>query len=206
MKKISIVLVVLFAAISGLKAQTISVNAFGGYVFDDKLNFDNAYAQLKGGGFWGASIEGISHSGGALELLYQYQSTNIPVYSYIKGNSVLLNSGNEGAVISYLLLNGIQYFKINDTAEPYAGIGAGAMFVSANSGKSATKFALDFKGGVKIRTNGPISFKLGAQLLSSLQQSGTYYYYYYGVPYAYAAYTTIWQFGFTGGIAYDFGH
>ncbi|HEY4323936.1 MAG TPA: hypothetical protein VGN20_08110 [Mucilaginibacter sp.] len=205
MKKISILLVAIFAIASGLKAQTLSINAFGGYTFDDKLYFKNADATIKGGGFWGVSAEGISHNGGALELLYQYQSTSIPVYAYTKTGHVLLNPDNTDGVISYLLLNGIQYFHANPEIQPYAGIGAGVAFVSANAGNSSTKFALDFKGGVKIKAGNALAFKVGAQLLSSYQQSGTSYYYYFGVPYAYATYTTMWQFGFTGGITFDFG-
>jgi opacity protein-like surface antigen len=205
MKKFSIVLVAFFAIISEIKAQTISVNAFGGYGFDDKLYFNNADATIKGGFMWGVSAEGISPSGGALELLYQYQSTSIPVYAYTKAGHVLLNPDNTDGVISYLLLNGIQYFHVNPTAEPYAGLGSGVAFVSANAGNSSTKFALDFKGGVKIKVNHALAFKVGAQLLSSVQQSGTSYYYYYGAPYAYATYTSIWQFGFTGGVTFDFG-
>jgi hypothetical protein len=202
MKKISIVLVILFAVISELKGQTISVNAFGGYTFDEKLNFDNAYATIRGGSMWGVSAEGIGPHGGGIELLYQYQSTTAPVSSYSLGQ---LNPGNDGAVISYLLLNGIQYFKVIPKIEPYAGLGAGAIFISANSGSSATKFAWDFKGGLKIKAKHGLAFKVGAQLLSSLQESGTYYYYYYGHPYAYTGYSTIWQFSFTGGVTFDFG-
>jgi hypothetical protein len=205
MKKFSIVLVALFAMVSELKAQTISINAFGGYTFDDKLYFNNADATIRGGGMWGVSAEGISPSGGALELLYQYQSTSIPVYGYTRAGHELLNPDNTDGVISYLLLNGIQYFHVNYTAEPYAGLGAGVAFISANAGQSATKFAWDLKGGVKIKAGHALAFKIGAQLLSSLQQSGTAYYYYYGQPYAYATYTTIWQFGFTGGVTFDFG-
>jgi hypothetical protein len=201
MKKISILLVALFAIIGELKAQTLSVNAFGGYTFDDELHFTNAYAKVKGGGIWGASLEGINARGTALELLYQYQSTSVPVYSYVGVNP--LNTGSDGAVISYLMLNGIQYFHPHeDTFLPYFGLGLGAAFISANQGNSATKFAVDFKGGVKIKAGHAVAVKIGAQLFNSVQQSG--YYYYYGYPYA--TYTSLWQFSFTGGITFDFGH
>ncbi len=202
MKKFSIVLIALFAIMGQLKAQTISVNAYGGYTFDENLNFDNAYAKIKSGFMWGVSAEGIGPRGGALELLYQYQATNVPVYSNTTG---LLNPDENSGVISYLLLNANQYFKINPTVQPYVGLGAGAAFISEHAGNSATKFAWDAKTGLKIKATKSVAFKIGAQLLSSVHQSGTYYYYYYGRPYAYAAYSNVFQFGFTGGITYDFG-
>jgi hypothetical protein len=202
MKKVSILLVALFAIIGELKAQTLSVNLFGGYTFNDELHFNTAYAKVNGGGIWGASLEGISARGTALELLYQYQSTTVPVYTYAGPNGPL-NSGKDGAVISYLLLNGIQYFHTGEEEIlPYFGVGLGAAFISADQGNSATKFAADLKGGVKIKAGHALAFKLGAQLLNSVQQSG--YYYYYGYPYA--TYTSLWQFSFTGGVTFDFGH
>ena len=109
MKKFSIVLVAIFAVIGELKAQTLSVNAFGGYTFNDELHFTNAYAKVKGGGIWGVSLEGANPRGTALELLYQYQSTTVPFYN----NGVVvqpLSTSTNDAVISFLLLNLNQYF------------------------------------------------------------------------------------------------
>jgi hypothetical protein len=200
MKKFSILLIALFATIGKLKAQTISINAFGGYTFDDELHFTNFDAKVKGGGIWGASIEGISARGTALELLYQYQSTNVPINTYVGVQP--LSTGSDGAVISYLLLNGIQYFHTHaDNVLPYVGLGLGVAFISSDQGHSATNFAYDFKGGVKIKAGHALAFKLGAQLLNGGHQYG--YYYYYGYPYT--TYTALWQFSFTGGISYDFG-
>jgi hypothetical protein len=129
MKKISIVLIALFAIVGELKAQTLSVNAWGGYTFNDELHFTNAYAKVNGGATWGASLEGISARGTALELMYNYQSTTVPVYFY--NDVVPHNTGSDGAVISYLLLNGIQYFREHETLEPYFGLGLGAAFIRA---------------------------------------------------------------------------
>ena len=78
MKKALITSVILFIAAAGY-SQHLSVNAYGGYTFDDKINFSNAHAFIKGGGMWGASIEGVNAQGSGLELLYQYQSTSVPV-------------------------------------------------------------------------------------------------------------------------------
>ncbi|HEY4324810.1 MAG TPA: hypothetical protein VGN20_12520 [Mucilaginibacter sp.] len=206
MKKFSIVILVfIFAVNSQLKAQTISANVFGGYTFQDKLNFGNAYALVKGGFMWGVSAEGIGPQGQALELLYQYQSTTFPVYNYSGGGTPIVNplsSSDHSGVVSYLLINGIQYFHVNPKIVPYFGAGGGVGFVSVNSGNgSSTGFAWDLKTGVKIKTSSSVGFKIGAQLMSVLSQSGGYYYY----PYSYTSFASIWQFSFTGGVTFDFG-
>ncbi len=209
MKKFIILSIIFFAVSTQLKAQYLSLNVFGGYTAPDEPNFKNAYAHIDGGFMWGASIEGVKHSQG-LELLYQYQSTNIPVY----GNGIVgggggysqLNPDNTSGVISYLLLNFNRYFDANPKVQPYAGIGLGTSFIHMDAGNgTGTYFAWDIKGGVKIKVAKSVAIKLGAQLLSSLHQSGTYYYYYYGQPFAYAGYSAVWQFGVTGGLTFDFG-
>ncbi len=193
----------------GLSAfsQHLAVNAFGGYNFRDKVNFGNAYAYLNGGGFWGASIEGVNPHGAGVELLYQYQSTNIPIYSYPTNNQ--LNGSKDGAVVSYLLLNFLQYYQNNPKVEPYAGLGLGVAFYQGDySGTtSQTKFAWDVKAGVKFALGNAVGLKLGAQLLASPQATGTAFYAGYpGYIYPFTTYATILQFGFTGGLVFSFGH
>jgi hypothetical protein len=200
MKKTLITSVILIIAAAGY-SQHLSVNAFGGYEFRDKLNFGNAYAYLNGGGFWGASVEGVNQQGTGVELLYQYQSTNIPAYTY-PGN-VPQNPGQTGAVVSYLLLNFEQYMMNNPKIQPYGGIGLGAAFYKGDfpQAASTTKFAWDLKAGIKFKASSSVGFKIGAQLLGSAQATGTAFYY----GYAYTTYATILQFGFTGGLVFDFG-
>ena len=182
-------------------SQHLSVNGFGGYVFRDKINFGNAYAYINEGGFWGVSVEGVNAYGAGIELLYQYQSTNIPAYKYPSG--VPLNAGTDAAVLSYLLLNFERYLLNNDKVQPYGGVGLGAAFYKGDypGSSSATKFAWDLKAGIKFKPSKTVGIKIGTQLLGSAQATGTAFY--YGYPYT--TYATILQFGFTGGLVFDFG-
>jgi len=205
MKKALITSVILFIAAAGY-SQHLSVNLFGGYTFRDKIDFGNAYTYINDGGMWGASVEGVNAQGTALELLYQYQSTELPTYSY-PGNVQL--AANSSSVISYLLLNFEQYLMNNPKIQPYGGLGLGAAFYkgSDDGSSSETKFAWDLKAGVKIKAGNSLGFKIGAQLLGSSQATGTAFYSPgFGYPaYAYTTYATILQFGFTGGLVFDFG-
>jgi opacity protein-like surface antigen len=200
MKKTIITSVILIIAAAGY-SQHLSINAFGGYTFRDKIDFGNAYAYINAGGFWGASLEGVNQQGTGVELLYQYQSTNIP--AYIKVGNVQQNPGQDGAVISYLLLNFEQYYMNNPKIQPYGGIGLGAAFYKGDypSASSETKFAWDLKAGVKFKASNAVGIKIGAQLLGSAQATGNAFYY----GYVYTTYATILQFSFLGGLVFDFG-
>jgi hypothetical protein len=197
MKKTLITSVILLVAAAGY-SQHLSVNLYGGYNFRDKLNFGNAYAYINAGGIFGATIEGVNAQGSGLELQYNYQKTTAPAYSY--AGNVQLNPGNTDATISFLLLNFEQYYMNNPKVQPFGGIGLGAAFLSGG-GRSATDFAWDLKAGVKIKAGDALGFKIAAQLLGSSHATGTAWY--YGYPYT--TYTTMLQFGFTGGLVFDFG-
>jgi len=205
MKKALITSVILFIAAAGY-SQHLSVNAFGGYTFRDRINFGNAYTYINGGGIWGVSVEGVNQQGSGLELLYQYQSTSLPTYQY-PSNDLL--AANNNSVISYLLLNFEQYYMANPKIQPYGAIGLGAAFYKGDYAgtSSATKFAWDLKAGVKIKASSSVGVKIGAQLLGSAQATGTAFYSPgYGYPvYPYTTYATILQFSFTGGLVFDFG-
>jgi opacity protein-like surface antigen len=198
MKKTIVLSVVLFFIAAAGYSQHLSVNAFGGYTFRDKINFSNAYTYINAGGMWGASIEGVNAQGTGLEILYQYQSTATPTTIYIPSQTFSSNT-----VISYLLLNFEQYYTNNPKIEPYGGLGLGAAFYKSDyqGSTSETKFAWDIKAGVKFQMSSSVGLKIGAQLLSSSQATGTAFYY----GYVYTTYATILQFGLTGGLVFDFG-
>jgi len=198
MKKTIVLSVALLFIVAAGYSQHLSVNAFGGYTFRDKINFSNAYTYINAGGMWGASIEGVNAQGTGLEIVYQYQSTSTPTTIYIPSSTFSSNT-----VISYLLLNFEQYYMANPKIQPYGGLGLGAAFYKSDyqNSTSETKFAWDIKAGVKFKMSSSVGIKIGAQLLSSSQATGTAFYY----GYVYTTYATILQFGLTGGLVFDFG-
>ncbi len=198
MKKTIVLSVVLIFIVAAGYSQHLSVNAFGGYTFRDRINFSNAYTYINAGGMWGASIEGVNAQGTGLEILYQYQSTATPTTIYIPSQTFSSNT-----VISYLLLNFEQYYTNNPKIQPYGGLGLGAAFYKSDfqGSTSATKFAWDVKAGVKFKMSSSVGLKIGAQLMSSAQATGNAFYY----GYVYTTYATILQFSFTGGLVFDFG-
>ena len=198
MKKTIVLSVGLLCIVVAGYSQHLSINAFGGYAFRDKINYSNAYTYINAGGMWGASVEGVNARGTGLEILYQYQSTATPTTTYFPTQTF-----NSNTVVSYLLLNFEQYYMANPKIQPYGGLGLGAAFYKSNfqGSTSATKFAWDVKAGVKFKMSSSFGIKIGAQLLSSSQATGTAFYYWY----VYTTFATILQFGLTGGLVYDFG-
>ena len=194
----------LMIALGGtLSAQTFSINGFGGYNFPDQVNFGNVYGKIHDGGFWGVSAEGISRQGHGIELLYQQQNTSVPLYTYNGG--LPANKDKDGAVISYVMLNGIQYMEGNDHVLPYGGLGIGVGIVSPESGTSSSKFAWDLKLGVKFKPSSTIGIKIQAQLFSIVQASGGGFYVGTGGGgVGVSTYSSIYQFGFMGGLTFDF--
>jgi opacity protein-like surface antigen len=137
--------------------------------------------------------------------------THGPLYDY--NTNIALNGSKNDLNISYIMLNGVGYMKNNPMIWPYGGIGLGAAVINA-SGKdvlndsydrSETKFAWGIKGGVKIKTHSIVGIKLQAQLFSIVQASGGGFYTGTGGSGGYvSSFSTIYQFGFTGGISFDF--
>jgi len=201
MKKLNVICIALMLVAGSAHAQTFSLTGYGGYLFRDKVSFANAYGYIQESGFWGASIEGINREGAGFELLYQRQNTHVPMYTY---GGVKL-PGSDNLTCSYIMINGVRYLQHDEHVQPYAGIGAGVAIINSDAGSSQTKFAWDFKLGVKLKTSSVVGFKIQAQLNSITQAGGAGFYAGYGGGGLYvSSYSTIWQFGFAGGLVFDF--
>ena len=89
-------------------------------------------------------------------------------------------------------------------ARPYGGLGLGVGVIGVNE-STATKFAWDARLGVKIKTASVVSLKLQAYMQSIISPFGTDVWVGAG-GYACAVpdYATLWQFGFTGVVCFDF--
>ncbi|MFL9483687.1 hypothetical protein ACI6Q2_12980 [Chitinophagaceae bacterium LWZ2-11] len=193
-------LILLVSTITAVSAQKISLTGFGGYTFRDRVDFANGYfGYLNDGGHWGASIEAINRAGRGIDLTYNQQNTTAPVYNNF---GQLINPNNQNITISYLTLGLVEYFPVNQVVSPYGGFGMGIGIVGGAT--SATRFAWDIKGGLKVKASRIIGIKLQAQLASIVQGGGAGFYFGTGGGgVSYATYSSVLQFGFTGGLCFD---
>jgi hypothetical protein len=205
MKKHLLFISILFSVVA-LRAQpgTISLNLDAGYTFQSKVNFDAAYTEVQGAFRYGGGLEYFADFNKSIELKYHRMDTYFPLYTQA---GVRINTDNDyKGSVNYVLLGGNTYFGdgLDAKVQPYGGLGLGVGILSVNS-NNATKFAWDAKLGVKIKTSSVVALKLEAYMQSIVSTFGTDVWVGYG-GYAYAVpdYATLWQFGFTGIVCFDF--
>lgn len=207
---LSMILLITGAAI----AQDIRLNAYGAYVFDDKVDsyFDpESYynGKIKGGFQWGTGLELMVRPNQGIELLYLRQDTKAPLTYFNNG----VKSSNFDLGINYIMLGGNRYFrKPGGKAEGFTGVMLGADIMSLSNpvnGKSATKtkFAWGIKGGVNIWATEKVGIKLQAQLLSAVQSvGGGFYFGTGGVGTGLSSYSSMYQFSLGGGLVFNLAH
>lgn len=214
MKKYHFLFVVLFLSLtaSAQSAQSFLLNVYGGYTFKDKVDFDNSYAYVNDGFEYGAGLEYFFMENSSIELKYNRLDTRMPLYTKIGLNEgaispgTQVNKGDDKGAINYILADYTYYFgSSSQKAIPFLGAGAGIAILETPQSGSGTYFAWEIKGGVKIKTDSPLSINLHAYLQSMSAAVGyDYYWDYYWGPVAVNDYASTFQFGLGASLSYDF--
>ncbi|WP_276483929.1 outer membrane beta-barrel protein [Paraflavitalea pollutisoli] len=187
------------------------INAYVGYVFDDKISHygdPTSYytGTIQGGLQWGISGEYLLEDYLGISLSYSRQDTKADMIAYENTErQVNLDMG-----ISYVLvgLNGywpIRHFPV----VPYGGAGIGFAFIGidnpANGWRdSGSKLAWGVRGGTNITLAHRFAIKLQGHLLSAVYASGGALFFGDTPNGGLSAYTTIFQFGLGGGLVVTF--
>ncbi|MBB4802602.1 opacity protein-like surface antigen [Flavobacterium nitrogenifigens] len=216
MKKYYLLLVsFLFSlAASAQSSQSFLLNLYGGYTFSDRVDFDSSYARVEDGFEYGIGLEYFIMDNASIELKYNRLDTNMPLYTKVlipnEGNPIpagtQLNAGDDKGAINYLLLDYTYYFgSSSQKALPFLGAGAGIGILETPRSGNGTYFAWEVKGGVKVKTNSPLSINLQAYLQSMSAAVGyDYYWDYYWGPVAVTDYASTFQFGLGVSLSYNF--
>lgn len=198
--------------------QEMRLNTYAGYVFDDQVDsyYSSSsyyYGTVKGGFQWGAGLEYLLPQGTkAIELLYLRQDTNAPT-TYQDGGILggQIQNANFDLGINWIMVNGINYFPVNnEKVEPYFGAGIGMLIANLENPKTgnsqnATKFAWNLKAGSNFWPTEKVGIKLQAGLISAVQGvGGGFYFGTGGVGTGISTYSTMFQFGFEGGLVFRF--
>ncbi len=202
-------------------SQNVRLNAYGAYVFDDKV--DSYYSNtsyfngtIKGGFLWGAGLEYRVHQYYGIELMYQRLDTHAPTEYYDPGGQGGIGSGVKHTDfdlgVNYIMVGGARTFHASEKVEPYGGFMLGVGIVDAKNpdkgtSASATKFAWGLRLGTNIWTSGKVGIKLQTQLLSIPQGAGGALYFGTGGAGAgVSTYSTMLQFVLGGGLTFKLGH
>ncbi|WP_154858730.1 porin family protein [Cyclobacterium xiamenense] len=197
--------------------QEIRINTYGGYVFKDRV--DSYYSsssyydgQIQDGGRFGGGIEYLIPDRGGLELQYLRQNTNAPtVYldNILSGGQV--QQTNFDLRLNWLMLNGTRYFRVSEQLEPFAGaaLGMGIFSLtnpSTNNERSTTKLAYSARGGINVWLLENLAFRAQASLFSAVQSmGGGFYFGTGGSGVGLNSYSSMFQFGFDGGLVFRVG-
>jgi hypothetical protein len=213
MKKIILSVIMLSGLFLSSNAQEKRLNLYGGYVFDDNIDYYYDYynyynAKIKGGFQYGAGMEFMVKPDYGVELLWIGQNTTVPTSYY----SIVAKSTTFDLNLNYAMLAGTRHVeKPGGKLEGYGGFMLGALFASAknpenNSSGSATKFAWGLRLGGNIWASEKVGIKIQAQLLSAVQSvGGSLYFGTGGAGAGVSTYSSMLQFSVSSGLVFRFG-
>lgn len=215
MKPVILFFIIIFSVTTAF-TQHIRFNAYGNYVFDDRVesyNTSTNYFQgtIEGGLLWGAGIEVQVHDLYAIEVLYLRQDTKAPVHFY-DINSFSEKNATLDVGIDWIMSGGMRALTPEKTKiEPYAGCLLGVALIKAenpekNSTANATKFAWGLRVGSNFWFTDRLAIKVHANLLSAVQASGgSLYFGTGGAGTTVTGYSSMTQFSLGGGLVFQFG-
>jgi len=200
MKKILSILSILLAPFA-LSAQTVEISPFGGYVFPATWNASNGSVYFRGNGQYGGMISiGFSRVMD-LDLIYNRVDT--------KGDVTMIDYTNRVVPLSinYFQVGATKNFRINKFVSPFiAGNVGGVLFSPKSSDYYYWFFSVGVNGGAKIYFAKYFGIRLQAQLYFPVQGAGFVFYAGSGGPGgSVTLYSTLVQFGFTGGLIFRLG-
>lgn len=193
------ILLLATALCGGLQAQSLHLNGWAGYTFKDRFPIYTTLGPLD------ASIEAAFSFGGGLEYR-PVDDTGLELYYFgmpTTGRVRLLGASySEDLMVNYIMAGGLRYSDFGGAVRGFGGLSLGmALFDGETVSRSYAAWGL--RGGILIQANDRLGLKLGAQLHSPIEAvGGGLYVGTGGVGGGVETYSTIYQFGFTGGLCF----
>ncbi len=180
------------------QAQGLRINGFGGYTFQERFEISGTYngrGVLDDGAHFGGSLEFMPSDEMGIELLYQVQPTTGGIEAFP------FAFGPYEVNVNYIMLGGLRYAPLSDQVSGFGGLNLGVGFLTGEA--DASRFTVGGKLGLFIKATESVGLKLGAQFFSPVQGIGA------GLSFgtggsgvSVGSYSTILQFGFTGGLSF----
>jgi hypothetical protein len=202
MKKIVFLFLMLVMGPLMLRAQNIEITPFGGYVFPARWNASNGSLYLDGNAQYGGMISiGMSR---VVDVEFMYNRIDTKATPEVIG----YNIDNIPLSQNYYMIGINKNFRVNEIVAPYAGMSLGGVyFAPKESGYyNYWFFAMGLDAGVKVYFSKVVGLRLQAQLLMPIQGGGFSFYYGSGGGGSNVYVTsTLFDFGFTGGLIFRLG-
>jgi opacity protein-like surface antigen len=106
------------------------------------------------------------------------------------------------------MLNFTNYIQVNETVEPFVGGGLGMGIFNVRNPdngntNNATKFAWNIRGGSNFWVSENVAIRIQASLFSAVQSvGGGFFFGTGGASAGVSTYSTMYQFGFDGGLVF----
>jgi hypothetical protein len=205
MRKIIFLLAVLVCLPFMMKAQGVEIAPFGGYVFGGTMQGDYADVHINDNAQYGGIISIAVSPSVDIDLLYNRSDTKAQVTYFTPYNSI---SYEEIPLsINYMHIGFTKNFRVNKTVSPFIGFNLGACdFAPKETYSDQWFFSTGLNAGAKIYFGKRVGLRLQAQGMVPWQ--GTAFSMFVGTGGSggsVAVYTTLFQFGFTGGLIFRLG-
>jgi hypothetical protein len=216
MKKLKLIAVLILIVSASAYAQPkVYLNGNIGYTFDESFYGYYGEWKYKGNTHYGGSLEFVlagastRYNERTLELTYQGMKSDLSAFSYTG-----LNKPTNGEMtVSYITLGGNNYFGKSRKVMGFGGLALGAAIFDGKATvgnqtqtASATKFAMNFKGGGRFMFSENIGLKLYAQLNTVVGGvGGGFYFGTGGASAGVSTYSSMVQFGLGGGLTIGLG-
>ncbi|MBL7965121.1 MAG: hypothetical protein JNM31_14905 [Flavobacteriales bacterium] len=186
-------------------AQQLHLNVFGGYTFRERVDISGTYNGLRynrvfmeHSEHFGGSLEFEFRPGVAIDLRYQLQPTTGWADHGVSRTTFDLD-------VHYITLGVLRYREFSDVASGFGGIMIGAGVFDSDK-FSTTNFSIGFQAGILAKFSEAVGLKIGAQLMSPVQGAGAGLFFGTGgASVGVSTFSTVFQFGFTGGLRFSFG-
>jgi hypothetical protein len=193
-----------------IMSQTVEITPFGGYVFGGNMQGDYGDVHIDGNAQYGGMISVAISRVVDIDLIYNRSDTKAQV-NYFSEYGYTQPSLDIPLSINYMQIGFTKNFRVNPTVSPFVGFNLGACDFAPKEENGtdysdAWFFSVGFNAGAKVYFSKRVGIRLQAQGYIPVQAAGfTMFVGTGGTSSGVGVYSTLFQFGFTGGLIFRLG-
>ncbi len=204
MKKTILLLLLWFSIPFIIMAQKVELTPFGGFVFAGNMHTDYGEVHLRENAQYGGMISIPISRVMDVDLIYNRSDTKAELSYYTIGNH--LRYLDVPLSINYMHVGFTRNFHLNPKVSPFVGFNLGACLFAPKDYPDDWFFSLGLQAGAKIYFSKRVGLRLQAQGMVPVQGAGLSMFIGSGGPSGgVSVYSTLFQFGFNGGLIFRLG-
>lgn len=198
MKKYFLIPALLLTMLFDAKAQ-IEITPFTGYAFDHSFPIAGGRARLGGGQTFGGMLGYQIRDNSEVELSYSFQGGTSTASSTQLSENIRTETGVHYAMIGFNRL-----FPVSDKVQVFTGLKLGSATLAArnNDFNNITRFGVGIQGGMKYFVSDKVGIRIQTNLMMPITNVGAGLWWSPGggAQVGVSSFSSIVQFGFTGGL------